>query len=138
MAEATRATVRIIGGSDDDAGEIARLTARLRGALLDLDVLDVEPVTEEAPDGAKSVGAVLGWLSVTLGGELLKTLADRVADWATGFGRTVEISVDGDTLKLGRVTREEQRELTRQWLARHPVEASQDQGQQASLERGYR
>ena len=60
-----------------------------------------------------------------------------MADWATGFGRTVEISVDGDTLKLGRVTREEQRELTREWLARHPIEASPDHGQQASLERGY-
>jgi hypothetical protein len=122
MTEATRATVRIIGGSDDDAEDIARLTARLRGALLDLDVLDVETVTKEAPAGAKGVGAVLGWLSVTLGGELLKALADRVADWSVSSGRTVELSVGGDTLKLGRVTRQEQAQLTREWLARHPIE----------------
>jgi hypothetical protein len=138
MAEATRAIVRILVDSDEPPTRIAQLTARLRAELLDLDVLDLAPVTEDTPDGAKGVGAVLGWLSVTLGGELLKTLADRVADWAAGFGRTVEISVDGDTLKLGRVTREEQRELTREWLARHPIAASPDHGQQASLDRGYR
>ena len=63
--------------------------------------------------------------------------ADRVADWACGSGRTVEVSLDGDTLKLGRVTREEQQELTRAWLARHFVEASHDQEEQPSLERGY-
>jgi hypothetical protein len=124
--------------SNDDAGEIARLTVRLRATLRDLDVLDVELLADEAPTRAKGgVGAVLGWLSITLGGELLKTLADRVADWAGSIGRTVEISVDGDTLKLGRVTREEQRELTCAWLARHPAEPVTGHDQQASLERGY-
>jgi hypothetical protein len=138
MGRPTQATIRIVMDSNDDAGEIARLTVRLRAALRDLDVLEVELLADEAPTRAKGgVGAVLGWLSVTLGGELLKTLADRVADWATGIGRTVEISVDGDTLKLGRVTREEQRELTRAWLARHPVEPATGHDQQPSLERGY-
>lgn len=136
MARPTHATIRIVRDSNDDDGEIGALTARLRAALRDPGVLDVEPVTEDAPAGVKGAGTVLGWLSVTLGGELLKTLADRVADWATGFGRTVEISVDGDTLKLGRVSREEQREITRAWLARHPVEAATGRDQ-TSLERGY-
>jgi hypothetical protein len=137
MPGATRATVRIIGDSDDDAEEIESLTARLRGALLDLDVLDVEPVAEEAPDGAKGAAAVLGWLSVTFGGDLLSAVADRLAGWAMSLGRTVEISVNGDTLKLGRVSHREQQELVREWLARHPVEAATGHDQQTSPERGY-
>jgi hypothetical protein len=48
-------------------------------------------------------------------------------------GRTVEMTVDGDTLTLGRVTHAEQQELTREWLARHPV----DPAEPASQQRGY-
>jgi hypothetical protein len=134
MVEATHATVRIMRDSGEDAGELAQLTRQLRAALLDLDVLDVEPVTEDAPDGSKGAGAVLGWLSVTFGGALLTSVADRVATWAMSIGRTVEISVDGDTLKLGRVTHEEQKELIREWLARHPAKSADVP---ASQERGY-
>jgi len=133
MANTTHVTVRISDNSDDDAEEIAQLTRQLRTALLDLDVTDVEPVAGEAPNGAKGVTAVLGWLSVTLGGELLKSVADRVADWAMSRGRSVEITVDGDTLKLGGVTRARQEELTREWLARHPISSPAG----GSQERGY-
>jgi hypothetical protein len=134
MAEAMRAIVRIMRDSDEDAGELARLTRRLRAALLDLDVVDVEPIAEDAPDGAKGAGAVLGWLSVTVGGALLTAVADRVATWATSIGRTVEISVDGDALKLGRVTHAEQKELIQEWLARHPAQSADGP---ASQDRGY-
>jgi hypothetical protein len=133
MGQASHATVRITGNSDDDGEEIAQLTRQLRTAILSLDVENVEPVAGEAPNGAKGVTAVLGWLSVTLGGELLKSVADRVADWAMSRGRSVEITVDGDTLKLGGVTRARQEELTREWLARHPISSPAG----GSQERGY-
>jgi hypothetical protein len=133
MANTTHVTVRISDNSDDDAEEIAQLTRQLRTAILNLDVENVEPVAGEAPNGAKGVTAVLGWLSVTLGGELLKSVADRVADWAMSRGRSVEITVDGDTLKLGGVTRARQEELTREWLARHPISSPAG----GSQERGY-
>jgi hypothetical protein len=133
MGQASHVTVRITGNSDDDGEEIAQLTRQLRTAILNLDVENVEPVAGEAPNGAKGVTAVLGWLSVTLGGELLKSVADRVADWAMSRGRSVEITVDGDTLKLGGVTRARQEELTREWLARHPISSPAG----GSQERGY-
>jgi len=41
--------------------------------------------------------------------------------------------VDGDTLKLGGVTRARQEELTREWLARHPISSPAG----GSQERGY-
>jgi len=134
MAETTYATVRIMGDSDEDAGDLARLTRQLRAALLDLDGLDVEPVAADTPDGAKAAGAVLGWLAVTFAGGLITSVADRVANWAMSLGRTVELSVDGDTLKLGRVTHAEQRELIRAWLERHPTASPE---QPASEQRGY-
>jgi hypothetical protein len=87
MAEAARAIVRKLIDSDEPPTRVAQLTARLRAQLLDLDVLNVEPVTEDAPAGAKGVGTALGWLSVTLGGELLKTLADQQASLPRGYLR---------------------------------------------------
>jgi hypothetical protein len=134
MADSTHATVRILRDGDEDAGELARLTRQLRAALLDLDGLDVETVSDDTPDGAKGAAAVLGWLSVTVGGALLTSVANQLATWAMSLGRTVEITVDGDTLKLGRVTHAEQKELISEWLARHPTKSADGL---TSQERGY-
>jgi hypothetical protein len=117
MAEAGQVSVRIGDDADLDAEEMALATRRLRAALLELDVLDVEPGSEAPPDGAKGAGAALGWLWVTIGGEAIKAVVDRVAGWAASNGRTVEIMVDGKTLKVSKVSREEQRELIELYLA---------------------
>ena len=109
MAE--KVAVRIGNDVDLDGEELALLTRRLRAALLELDVLDVEIANGEAPDGAKGVGAVLGWLWVTVGGATVTKVVDLVADWAASNGRAVEITVGDKTLKLTKVSREEQREL---------------------------
>jgi hypothetical protein len=100
--------------------ELVLLTKRLRAALLELDVEDVEVAATATPDDAKGVGAVLGWLWVTVGGESVKLVVDRVADWAASNGRSVEITVDGKTLKLSKVSREEQRGLIATFKAQLP------------------
>jgi hypothetical protein len=43
----------------------------------------------------------------------------KIADWAARSGRAVEITVDGDSLKLGRASREQQDRLVEAFLARH-------------------
>jgi len=137
MAEITHANVWILGDSDDDAEEIAGLTRRLRSALLELDVDDVEPVAGETSRGAKGIGEVLGWLSVTFGGELLKAIADQVVAFAMSSRRAVEIEIDGDKIRLDHATREQQDELYRIWLARHTGGAQEAAALPNSQERGY-
>jgi hypothetical protein len=120
MASAGDMSIRIGNDVDVDDNELARLTRRLRAALLELDIRGVEIATGEAPDGAKGAGAVLGWLWVTIGGESVKVVVDRVADWAASSGRSAEITVGDKTLKLGRVSRAEQRELIDAFKAQLP------------------
>ena len=76
---------------------------------------------EAVPPGAKGVTAVAGWLAVQLGQEALRTVLAKVADWVTRNDRVVEVSYGGDTLKLGRATREQQEKIIDDWLARHPA-----------------
>jgi hypothetical protein len=73
------------------------------------------------PSGAKGVAAIAGWLSVQLGPEALRIVLAKVADWVTRNDRVVEVSLGGDTLKLGRATREQQEKIIDGWLARHPA-----------------
>jgi hypothetical protein len=112
--------VGIVADSDCDEEELAGLAGRLRSEMLGLDVLGIEPVIQPAtPDGAKGAGEVLGWLLVHLGGESLRTVVAAVADWALRNDRSVEVDQDGDVLKLGRATREQQEKIVDAWLTRH-------------------
>jgi hypothetical protein len=109
-----------VADSGCDEEELAELTGRLRSEMLGLDVLAVEPQADaDTPDGAKGAGAVLGWLVVHLGVEQLRTVVAMVVTWALRNDRPVEIDLDGDVLKLGRATREQQKEIVNAWLARH-------------------
>lgn len=104
----------------DDAEELAEVTRRLRAELLDLDVQAVNPVTDaDVPEGAKGLPAVAGWLAVHLGSEGLRTVLAKVADWASRNDRTVEVTLAGGTLKLGRATRDQQEKIIDAWLAQH-------------------
>ena len=92
--------------------------------LLDLDVQGVDRLAREAvPSGAKGAAAVAGWLLVQLGPEALRAVLAKVADWVTRNDRVVEVSYGGDTLKLGRATREQQEKIIDGWLARHPADS---------------
>jgi hypothetical protein len=124
MADSSGLVVRVHPGPDEDAGELAKLAGLLRGELLDLDVAAVEPLPAgAAPAGAKGVASVAGLLAVQLGPESLRAVLVKVADWATRNDRGVEVSYGGDTLKLTRVSREQQERIIDDWLARHPAGA---------------
>jgi hypothetical protein len=121
MAVEGGVVVRVSPASDDDPGELAELTGGLRAELLDLDVVAVDSVAEgEVPEGAKGLPAVVGWLVLHLGRERLRTVLDKIADWASRNNRAVEVTLGGDMLKLGRATRDQQNKVIDAWLAQHP------------------
>jgi hypothetical protein len=122
MADSGGLVLQVCPAPGDDVGELAELAGWLRTELLELDVQDVNPLSSEAvPDGAKGVAAIAGWLLVELGPEALRMVLAKVADWVTRNDRVVEVSYGGDTLKLGRATREQQEKIIDGWLAHHPA-----------------
>ena len=122
MAESGELVLQVCPAPEDDAGELAETTGWLRAELLDLDIGQVGLLpSEDVPSGAKGVAAVAGWLLVELGPDALRAVLAKVADWVTRNGRMVEVSYGGDTLKLGRATREQQERIIDGWLARHPA-----------------
>jgi hypothetical protein len=124
MKDSGDLVLQVCPAPGDEAAELAELAGWLRGELLDLDVQGVgRPQGEAIPGGAKGVADVAGWLLVQLGPEALRAVLVTVAGWVTRNDRVVEVSYGGDTLKLGRATREQQEKIIDGWLARHPADS---------------
>lgn len=121
MADFGGLIVEVCPVPEDDAEELAELAGSLRSEPLDLDVSAVDRLPDEAGPGAKGVAAIAGWPAVQLGPEALRAVLAKVADWMTRNDRVVEVSYGGDTLKLGRSTREQQEKIIDGWLTRHPA-----------------
>ena len=51
--------------------------------------------------------------------EGLRAVVTTVGTWSSRTGRTVEVSIDGDVLKVTGVTSRQQGEIIDAWLARH-------------------
>ena len=122
-AQAQLAAV-VDAGPDSDAEELAELTRRLRGQLLELDVDTVEPATGgEAPAGSKGVELMaIGGLVIqfAMKSEVLKSVVDATTAWlGRQQGRSVKLTLDGDTLEVTGVSSDEQRRLVDLWVARH-------------------
>lgn len=112
--------LRIRLPEDRDAEELARAAGQLREELLELDVLRVEPVGDTAPEGAKGLGELMGWLMLqlgTMGG--LRSVVDTAGAWASRSDREVEISYGGDVLRVTGVSSAQQERIIDAWLARH-------------------
>jgi hypothetical protein len=94
--------LQVLPDPDEDAEQLDDLTDMLREELLELDVAAVAPVMQDqAPEGAKGVVAALGgWLAIHFGPASLRAVVNAVAAWAGRSGKTVEITLNGNTLKL--------------------------------------
>jgi hypothetical protein len=113
--------VQVLPTADSDAEELADLTGGLRAELLDVDAASVAPLAAEAaPEGAKGLGDLAGWLLVQFGTlDGLRAVVAGIRGWTSRTGRTVEVSIGGDVLKVTAVTSQQQREIIDAWLARH-------------------
>ena len=113
---------------DADTEAVADLVHGLRQELLDLDVDAVTPLPSgPAPPGSKGVElAAVAALLVHLQGSVgaVSAIVSAVRSWlqrgTAPAGRTVKITVQGQTLELSAATAEQQDELVRQFLATLP------------------
>jgi hypothetical protein len=110
-----------IDPDDSDTEELDDLGRRLRVELLELDIDDAGPLPGPEPHQAKGVSAITGALAVRLGGTVLSAVVQRIRDWVGRTGRSVEITIDGDTLKVSGISSARQEQLIDAWLARHPA-----------------
>jgi hypothetical protein len=119
MVDNASVVVRVEPVEGDDLDNTMELTRRLLAELLDLDVEAVEPLTGgTAPHGAKG-SSLVGMLVVKLGPAGLKAVYAKLRDWASRNGRSVEVTIDGDTVKVTGATAQQQEQLINTWLARH-------------------
>ena|SRR5690348_3475409 len=125
MEDTNQLILQVLPGEDSDAEELADLGDRLREELLEYDVSSVGPLpAEEVPPGAKGIGEVAGWLVANFGTlEGLRAVIYGVRAWAARTHRAVEVTIDGDTLKLEAATAQQQQEIIDVWLARHGTRA---------------
>jgi len=114
-------TVQIPLDTTTDADELEALTLALREELLGLEVAAVDQIAnpQAPPDSKGGLTALGGWLAVHLGPEALRRVVSTVAAWATRANRTVELSIDGDVLKLSGVDARTQTIVVDEWFARH-------------------
>jgi hypothetical protein len=121
MSDLPGLTLQIQPGPDDDDEELLQLTSRLRNELLELDVSDISPVTDEAaPEDAKGLATLAGWLVVQFGSvTAIRTVLGVLRDWAGRTNRQVEIMVDGESLKVSGISAAQQEKIIDVWLTRH-------------------
>ena len=121
MAEVDGLILQVLPVADSDVEELADLAAELHAELLGVDGASVAPVpAEAAPAGAKGLGDVAGWLVAQFGTlDGLRALVAAVRGFSSRTGRTVEVSIGGDALRVTGVTSQQQREIIDVWLARH-------------------
>jgi hypothetical protein len=113
-----RVVVPALSGEEDQ--EIAYWSRALLADLSDVSGAAVDPVEVRAPEGAKGLAATAGALAARVGAERVKALIEAVRAFTARTGRTVEISIDGDVLRLTGASREVQQLAIESWLARHP------------------
>src|SRR5690348_7177210 len=98
VADTDELIVQVLPVADSDTEELADLAGRLQAELLDVDAASVAPLpTEAAPEGAKGLGDLAGWLLVQFGtADGLRAVAAVVRGFASRTGRTVEVSIGRD------------------------------------------
>ena len=98
----TGLVLQVLPAADSDAEELAALAGGLHAELLGVEAVSVAPLTDEAaPAGAKGLGMLVGWLLAQFGTlDGLRAVVAAVRGWASRTGRTVEVSIGGDVLKV--------------------------------------
>ncbi len=117
-------SVELQAGPDTDAEELVQLVGRLRAELLDLDIDAVrQSVREEAPEDSKGASLLAaGELVVRFmaGPEVLASIIGGIRSWlGRNRGRSVKLTLDGDSLEVSGVSSAEQDRLIDLWVTRH-------------------
>lgn len=110
-----------------DPQELELLSRQLRRELLELDVEAVENLSEgEVPPGSKGVDlTAVGSLLVhtVTSSAVLTALVNVVQSWVSRQGgRSVKISLEGDSIELTGLSSADQHRLMEHWIASHAVQ----------------
>ena len=121
MTDAGGLVMQVVPVTDSDAEELADLAGQLHAELLGVDDASIGPLPAgSVPEGAKGLGDVAGWLVAQFGTlDGLRDLVAAVRGFASRTGRTVEVSIGGDPIKVTGATSQQQQQLIDAWLARH-------------------
>ena len=115
--DVTGLLVRVLPEADSDTQELAEGTDDLLIELAEVDEASVALLTPDtAPEGAKGLGVLVGQLLAqvtTVSG--LRAVVSAVQAWASRRNRTVEISIDGDVLKMAGVSTQQQEKIIDAW-----------------------
>jgi hypothetical protein len=106
----------------EDAERVEQLAASLRRELLDLGVDGVDRATDgAAPEGARAVEVLaVGALLVKIArsaGDAAKVVA-FLRRWSGRSGRSIKLTVDGDTIEVTAASSEQQERLIDAWIER--------------------
>jgi hypothetical protein len=110
--------------ADADSEEAERFGRQLRAELAQLDVEAVSPmVSADVAPGAKGAGVDWGSLLVTLSsaGGVITSVIAVVQDWLARHkaAQSIKMTIDDDTIELGRASVQEREELISVWVRRH-------------------
>lgn len=109
--------LRVEPDQGEEAGEEASWEQSLLEELDTLDGVDAGLVEETGPDGAK--GLAVAAVAAKAPAAAAKALAKLLHAWVVRTGRTVELTLGGDTLKITGASEEQQDRVIEVWLARH-------------------
>jgi hypothetical protein len=129
--EADRSLRRLVIELRLDADADAELTEKsgrqLRAELNQLDVQAVNPMTLiDVAYGAKGGAVDWGSLLVTFGaaGGVFTSVIVAARDWLAGHSaaQSIKITIDGDSIVLGRASAQEREDLIGAWVRQHSGE----------------
>jgi hypothetical protein len=110
--------LRVALAEGEEEGADAAWAALLLEELESLDQVELSSVADGMPARSKgSLGALIARLPH---GAVLKAMA-AVEAFAVRTGRTVEASIEGDSIRITGASREQQDRVIEVWLARHPA-----------------
>jgi hypothetical protein len=117
--------LQVLSSREEDAEQLDDLTALLREELLELDVAAVETmIQDQVPEDTKGLVAALGgWLAVHFGPAGLKAVVNAVVAWAGRNGKTVELTLGGNTLKVTGTSADVQSRIVDEFFARQSPSA---------------
>ena len=116
--------IELLLDPDADSGEAERFGRQLRAELAQLDVDAVSPmVSADVAQGAKGTGVVWSSLLVTFGtaGQVFTSVIAVLQDWFArhSAAQSIRITIDNDTIELGRASVQEREELISTWVRKH-------------------
>lgn len=126
------ALVQVIAADDADREDIVNLSQRLRSELLQLDIDSVAHLhSNGGPEGSKAAEALDfgAWLvTLSASGGVLSSLIELARDWVkrNAAARAIKITVDVDSLDLGKADSDERAHLIRAFIDAHDKRVTRD------------